>query len=84
MDEIRSAAEGARADGRALTSGPGASATEGEGTLIEQAQRQRTWALTGGPGRQGARARSGILGSGPFDQDQKEGGPRGSKGVRAI
>jgi hypothetical protein len=59
---------------------------EGEGALIERVQRQRTWALIGGPGRQGVRARSGILGSGPFDQDRMEGGvrgsPRRSEGVR--
>ena len=36
------------------------SATEGEGALTERAQRQETRALTGGPGVQGARARSGI------------------------
>jgi hypothetical protein len=36
------------------------SATEGESTLTERAQRQRVWALTGGPGRQGVRARSVI------------------------
>jgi hypothetical protein len=36
--------------GRALTRGPEASATEGEGALTERAQRQGTWALTGGPG----------------------------------
>jgi hypothetical protein len=52
----------ARAGGRALTSGPGALAIEGEGALTEQAQRQRTWALTRGPGRQGTRARSVIRG----------------------
>jgi hypothetical protein len=40
---------------RALTSGPRASAAEGKGALTERTQRQRTWALTGGPGRQGAR-----------------------------
>jgi hypothetical protein len=69
-----------------LTSGPGASAAEGEGALTEWAQRQRTWALTGGPGRQGAWARSSILGSGPFNQDRSEGGvpggPRRFEGVR--
>jgi hypothetical protein len=42
------------------TGEPGASATEGEGALTEQAQRQGTQALTGGPGAQGARGRSGI------------------------
>jgi hypothetical protein len=36
------------------------SATKGEGALTERAQHQGTWALTGGPGAQGARARSGI------------------------
>jgi hypothetical protein len=36
------------------------SATEGEGAVTERAQRQGTRALTGGPGAQGARARSGI------------------------
>jgi hypothetical protein len=40
------------------------SATEGERALTERAQRQRVWALTGGPGRQGARARSGTRGPG--------------------
>jgi hypothetical protein len=55
---------------------------EGKGAVTERAQRQRTWVLTGGPGRHGARAGSGILGSGPFDQDRMKGirgGPRGSK-----
>jgi hypothetical protein len=56
---------------------------EGEGALTEGAHRQRTWALTGGPGRQGVRARSGILGSGQFDQDRTEGGVRGGPS-RAI
>jgi hypothetical protein len=37
---------------RALTGGPGVSATEGEGALTEWAQRQGTWALTGRLGRQ--------------------------------
>jgi hypothetical protein len=32
--------------------------------LTEQAQRQGVWALTGGPGRQGARERSGTCGLG--------------------
>jgi hypothetical protein len=36
------------------------SAIEGESALTERAQRQGVWALTGGPGRQGARARSVI------------------------
>jgi hypothetical protein len=36
------------------------SAIEGEDALTERAQRQGTRALTGGPGAQGARARSGI------------------------
>jgi hypothetical protein len=36
------------------------SATEGESTLTERAQRQRVWALTGEPRSQGARARSGT------------------------
>jgi hypothetical protein len=36
------------------------SVTEGEGALIERAQRQGTRALTGEPGAQGVRARSGI------------------------
>jgi hypothetical protein len=31
------------------------------------------WALTGGPGSQGARARRGIPRSGPFDLNQTEG-----------
>jgi hypothetical protein len=43
-----------------LTGEPGASVTEGESVLTEQAQRQGTRALTGGPGASGARARSGI------------------------
>jgi hypothetical protein len=42
------------------TGWPGASATEGESALTERAQCQGTWALTGGPGAQGARARSGT------------------------
>jgi hypothetical protein len=42
-----------------LTSGPGASAGEGEGALTEWAQLQGTWALTGGPGRQ-ARVREAV------------------------
>ena len=36
------------------------SVAEGEGALTERAQRQGTWALTGEPGTQGARVRSGI------------------------
>jgi hypothetical protein len=52
-------AEGARAGGRALTSGSGASAAEGEGALTERAQRQGTWALTGRAGRQ-ARVREAV------------------------
>jgi hypothetical protein len=36
------------------------SATDGEDALTKRAQRQGTWALTGGPGAQGARAWSGI------------------------
>jgi hypothetical protein len=36
------------------------SAIEGESALTERAQRQRVWALTGGPGSQGVRARSVI------------------------
>jgi hypothetical protein len=64
MAEIRSAAEGVRAGGRARTGGPGASATEGESALTERAQCQRVWALTGGLGCQGARARSGTRGLG--------------------
>jgi hypothetical protein len=64
--------------GRALTSGPGTSTTEGKGALTERARCQRTWALTGGPWHQGARAGSGILGSGPFDQDRTEGVRGGS------
>jgi hypothetical protein len=36
------------------------SAAEGEGALTEWAQCQGTWALTGGPGAQSARVRSGI------------------------
>jgi hypothetical protein len=46
--------------------------TEGESALTERAQRQGVWALTGGPGRQGARARSGIPRSGPFDLNRTE------------
>jgi hypothetical protein len=46
---------------------------EGEGALTERAQHQGTWALTGGPEAQGARARSGIPRSGPCDQDRTEG-----------
>jgi hypothetical protein len=68
--------------GRALTSGPGTSTAEGKGALTERARRQRTWALAGGPRRQGPRAGSGILGSGSFDQDRTEGiqgGPRVSE-----
>jgi hypothetical protein len=61
MAEIRSAAEGARAGAsERWQSGQGVSATEGESALTERAQRQGTWALTGGPGAHGARARSGI------------------------
>jgi hypothetical protein len=45
--------------GRALTNGPGALAVEGEGALTERAQRQGTWGLTGGPGRQ-AREREAV------------------------
>jgi hypothetical protein len=43
-----------------LTGGPGDVSDRGEGALTERAQRQGTWALTGGPRAQGARARSGI------------------------
>jgi hypothetical protein len=46
---------------------------EGESALTEWAQRQGVWALTGGPGRQGARARSGIPWSGLFDLNRTEG-----------
>jgi hypothetical protein len=67
---------------RALTSGPGASVAEGKGALTERAQRQRTWALTGGQGCQGTQARSGILGSGLFDQDRTKGGPSRSIKIR--
>jgi hypothetical protein len=66
--------------GRALTSGPGTLAAEGKGALTERARCRRTWALTGGLGRQGAWTGSGILRSGSFDQDRTEGirgGPRG-------
>jgi hypothetical protein len=50
MAEIRSATEGTHAGGQAMTSGPGASVTEGEDALTERAQRQGNWALTGGQG----------------------------------
>jgi hypothetical protein len=69
MADIRSATDGARTGGRALISGPGVSATEGEGALTERVQRQR------GNGR--------LQGSESFDQDQTEGVRRGSKRVRA-
>jgi hypothetical protein len=49
------------------------SATEGESALTERAQRQRVWELTGGPRRQGARARSGIPRSEPFNLNRTEG-----------
>jgi hypothetical protein len=49
------------------------SATEGESALTERAQRQRVWALTGGPRRQGARARSGIPRSESFNLNRTEG-----------
>jgi hypothetical protein len=44
--------------------GQGVSAIEGESALTERSQRQEVWALTGGPGRQGAHARSGTRGPG--------------------
>jgi hypothetical protein len=47
--------------------------TEGEGARTERTQRQGTWALRGGPGAQGVRARSGIPRSGLCDQDRTEG-----------
>jgi hypothetical protein len=59
--------------GRALTGGPGSVSDRGGRALTERAQHQGVWALTGGPRHQGARARSGILGSGSFDQDRMEG-----------
>jgi hypothetical protein len=49
------------------------SATEGESTLTERVQRQRTGALTGGY--------RGPRGSEPFDQDPTGRGPRGSERV---
>jgi hypothetical protein len=49
MAEIRSATEGARGGGRALTGGAGLSVTEGEGALTERAQRQGSRELTGRP-----------------------------------
>jgi hypothetical protein len=55
-----------------LTGGPGASATEGKSALTERAQRQGNWAPTGGPGVQGARARSSFPRSGSCDPDQTE------------
>jgi hypothetical protein len=58
MVEIRSAAEGAHAGGRALTGGPATLATEG-GTLTDRAQRRRTRALTDGPERR-ARVREAV------------------------
>jgi hypothetical protein len=68
-----------------LIGGPGASAIEGEGALTERAQRQGTWALTGGPGAQGARARNSIPLSGSCDQDWTEGiRPRRGKRMRAA
>jgi hypothetical protein len=59
MAEIRSATEGTRAGGRALTGGQWVSATEGEGALTDRVQRQGTWALTGGPRRR-ARVREAV------------------------
>jgi hypothetical protein len=58
--EIRSAAEGARGGGRALTGGLGSvSDRGGESVLTERVQRKR------GNGR--------LQGSEPFDQDRTEG-----------
>jgi hypothetical protein len=60
------------------------SATEGESVLTEQAQRQGVWALTGGPGRQGARARSGTRG--PSVRSESDGGDqtRGDERLRVA
>jgi hypothetical protein len=61
------------------------SATEGESTLTERAQRQGVWALIGGPRAQGARAQSGTRMSGPCDQDRTEGiRPGGNRRLRAA
>jgi hypothetical protein len=70
MAEIRSAVEGARAGGRALTGGPGGVSDRGGGRT------DRLGPAPGGTGAdrrargQGARARSGIPQSGPCDRDQ--------------
>ena len=84
--EIRFAAEGARADGRALTNGTrSVSDRGGESTLTERAQRQRgNGRLQGSEGVRAVRSRSdgegsegvrrgvrrGSEGSEPFDQDR--------------
>jgi hypothetical protein len=74
--EIRSATEGASgrtsADRRARGAG-----TEGESALTERAQRRGTWVLTGRPGAQGARARSGTHDLGRAIRIGRRGSDRG-------
>jgi hypothetical protein len=60
------------------------SATEEEGARTERAQRQVTWALTGGPGAQGVRARSGIRDLGRAIKIRRRGSDRGSEQLRAA
>jgi hypothetical protein len=55
------------------------STIEGEGALTEWAQHQGTRALTGGPGVQGARARSGIRDMGRAIKIGRRGSDRGDE-----
>jgi hypothetical protein len=73
MAEIRSAAEGARAGGRALTSGTGSVSDRG-GERVDRA----------GPALEGKRTAAGVRGGPSRSIKIGWGGPRGSKGVRAI
>jgi hypothetical protein len=74
MVKIRSTAEGARADGRALTSEPRVSGTEGESALTERVQRPRgNRRLQGSEGVRAVRSRS---------NGGSEGGPSGSERLR--
>jgi hypothetical protein len=80
MAEIRSATEGARGGGRALTGGiGGVSNRGGEGALTERAQRQRgNGRLQGSEGVRVVRSRSD--GGGPKGFERVRTGPSGSEG----
>jgi hypothetical protein len=71
-----------------LTGGPGSVSDRG-GERVDRAgptpRGLALWALTGGPVRQGARARSGIPRSGPFDLNRTEGiRPGGNRWLQAA